>query len=110
MDNTPPRVRTFTVPALRGLHLRPAAMLVKTACRYASRITISRHGKTVDAKHIMNVMLLEAVHGAEVTVRAEGPDASEAMAAITDLFVTAFGEFDHAGSCRGACEEHKHAL
>jgi phosphocarrier protein len=40
----------------------------------------------------MGVMMLAAEFGAELTVRASGPDAEEAVAAIADLIANKFGE------------------
>ncbi|TET81810.1 HPr family phosphocarrier protein, partial [candidate division TA06 bacterium] len=60
-----------------GLHARPAAMLVKTAGKYKSEVTLSKDDMEVNAKSIMGVMMLAAEKGSIVTIRAEGEDEAE---------------------------------
>ncbi len=76
--------------AKEGLHLRPAAMLVKTADRFYSTIKACRNGACVDAKSLMGVITLEARFGSKVVIEIEGDDAADAMAAIADLFLSRF--------------------
>jgi len=75
-----------------GLHARPAAELVKTASRFQSEITMVRDDLEVNGKSIMGVMMLAAECGAELLVRADGPDAEQAVSAIADLVARKFGE------------------
>ena len=46
----------------------------------------------VNGKSIMGVMMLAAECGSTITLRASGPDASEAVAAIESLVHAKFGE------------------
>ncbi|MGH8760519.1 MAG: HPr family phosphocarrier protein, partial [Burkholderiales bacterium] len=46
----------------------------------------------VNAKSIMGVMMLAAAKGATVVVETDGPDESEAMAALVGLISERFGE------------------
>jgi len=75
-----------------GLHARPAALLVETANRFQSEITIQKGKQKVNAKSIMGVLMLAAGPGSKVTVRIVGPDAEKALAAIEKLFEQNFGE------------------
>lgn len=75
-----------------GLHARAAAKLVGTATRFASSLTVSREGRSADAKSIMAVMMLAATRGHTVVLSAEGPDESAALEAVTQLFADRFGE------------------
>ncbi len=75
-----------------GIHARPAAQLVETANKYASEITLVNDAMEADAKSIMNIMMLSAVHGTEIIVRVNGNDESDALAAIVDLFEDRFGQ------------------
>ena len=68
-----------------GLHARPAAELVKVAARFACEISVGKDGNWVNGKSIMGVMTLAAEFGSTVTVRAEGEDAEEAAAALTEI-------------------------
>ena len=75
-----------------GLHARPAAEIVKAAARFKSDITIVRDDLEVNGKSIMGVMMLAAECGATLSLRADGPDAEEALGAIVRLIESKFGE------------------
>ena len=75
-----------------GLHARPAAEIVKAASKFKSDITICRDDIEVNGKSIMGVMMLAAEFGATITLRASGPDADDALAAIVSLVERKFGE------------------
>ncbi|MHB0949549.1 MAG: HPr family phosphocarrier protein [Gemmatimonadaceae bacterium] len=84
--------RTVQIVNKQGLHARPAAEIVKVASKFASDITIARDDLEVNGKSIMGVMMLAAECGAELTLRATGPDAEQALGAISDLIAARFGE------------------
>ncbi len=75
----------FTITNKLGIHARPAAQLVKTANKFDADITIEKDGEEADGKSIMGLMMLAAGHGSILTVRTEGLDADNALAAIGDL-------------------------
>ncbi|HKO15102.1 MAG TPA: HPr family phosphocarrier protein [Gemmatimonadaceae bacterium] len=75
-----------------GLHARPAAEIVKLAARYRSDITVCRDELEVNGKSIMGVMMLAAECGATLQLRAEGPDADEALEALAALIASKFNE------------------
>ncbi len=75
-----------------GLHARPAAEIVKVASRFRSEITMVREDLEVNGKSIMGVMMLAAEYGSTLLVRANGPDADQAVSAIADLVERKFGE------------------
>lgn len=75
-----------------GIHARPAAEIVKTAGRFRAHITIARDDLEVNAKSIMGVMMLAAECGSTVRLRADGDDADGALAALSALFASKFGE------------------
>lgn len=84
--------RSVKIVNKNGLHARPAAEIVKTASKFASDIIIVRDELEVNGKSIMGVMMLAAECGAEVTLRASGPDESDAVEAIAKLISSKFGE------------------
>jgi phosphocarrier protein HPr len=84
--------RSVTIVNKNGLHARPAAEIVKTASKFTSDIIIVRDELEVNGKSIMGVMMLAAECGAEVTLRATGPDESAAVEAIAKLISSKFGE------------------
>ena len=77
-----------TVPLIvldpAGLHARPAAQFVRTASRFASRITITVGDRTADAKSLIALLGLTIRPGAEIALTAEGPDEDAALAALLD--------------------------
>ena len=75
-----------------GLHARAAAKLTHLAGGFQSEIWISRSGRRVNAKSIMGVMMLAAGQRSTVLIEAEGPDAEQAIAALTKLIAEKFGE------------------
>lgn len=76
----------------RGLHARASARFVTVASGFQSVITVSRDGSDVVGTSIMGLMMLAAACGDSITVRAEGPDAEAALAAIVALIEGRFGE------------------
>ena len=66
-----------------GLHLRAASALAQTAAQFTSKIMIGT-GKDdlVSAKSMTSLMMLGAAQGSKLKLRAEGPDAKEALKAV----------------------------
>ncbi len=83
---------TVRVPNRLGLHARPAAEFVKISSRFASSITVEKDGLEVNGKSIMGVMMLAAEFGSILRIRAEGIDAPDAVAALSRLVESGFGE------------------
>lgn len=76
--------RDYTIIAETGIHARPATILVQTASKFTSDITLIYNGKSVNLKSIMGVMSLGVGQNAEVTISAEGDDEKDAIAAIDE--------------------------
>ena len=83
---------TMGICNARGLHARASAKFVKLASSFESEIHVTRDGVTVDARSIMGLLMLGAGIGCSIDVSAEGPDAEEAMEALTDLVARKFDE------------------
>ena len=75
-----------------GLHARAAAKLVKTASGFSSQIHLTVDLQQVNAKSIMDIMMLAATQGTKVSLRVEGNDEDEALTAISTLINERFGE------------------
>ena len=86
------QLRRLTIVNRLGLHARAAAKLVTLCTRYVSDIVIVVNGKRANARHFIAILLLSATMGAQVSVEANGPDEVEAIAAVTRLISTGFGE------------------
>jgi len=75
-----------------GLHARPAAALVKLAGGFQSEIHVEKEGLQVNGKSIMGVLMLAAEKGSTLRFTAVGPDAQEAVDALTSLVRRGFEE------------------
>lgn len=76
----------------RGLHARASAKFVKCAECFDAEITVSKDGQSVCGTSIMGLLTLGASPGCFIDVSAKGLDADEALAALTRLVETGFGE------------------
>ncbi len=85
------RVKAAIVNA-RGLHARASAKFVETAAKFRSEITVIKGENTVSGRSIMGLMMLAAAKGSIVELVAQGPDAKEAIAALTSLIASRFNE------------------
>ena len=85
----------LTVRNRLGIHARPAARFVSTASLFEAQINLRNitqdHGP-VNAKSINQVATLGVRQGHQVGISAQGPDANEALAALTRLIEDNFGE------------------
>ena len=84
--------KDFKVSNKLGIHARPAAMFVKTANRFSCDIFVEKDGERVNGKSIMGLMMLAAGPGSNLTVQANGHDASQALAEIETLINRKFDE------------------
>ena len=82
---------TVVVRNKNGLHARPSSLLAETALRFAdTSITLRRNDTVVDAKSIMELLLLEATCGTELHLSADGPSAGSAVDERKRLFEREF--------------------
>jgi phosphocarrier protein len=75
-----------------GLHARPAAEFVKLASRFQADVWVRKQDLEVNGKSIMGMMMLAAECGAEITIRATGEDARQAVTDLVALVNSRFGE------------------
>jgi len=76
--------REYHITAETGIHARPATLLVQTASKYNSDITLEYNGKSVNLKSIMGVMSLGVGQGADVAITVDGADEKEAIQGIDE--------------------------
>ena len=86
------RYGEFQIINKKGLHARATAKFVQCAARFEADITVSRCGETVGATSIMGVLTLGAGIGSTITIVAKGPEAGEALKALSELIADRFGE------------------
>jgi phosphocarrier protein HPr len=68
------------------------ARFVRAMMPFHSNVRVRYNGKEVDGKSVLDLMTLAAPEGSTVRVRADGPDAAEAMHALEQLMQSQPGE------------------
>jgi phosphocarrier protein len=91
MEPNTVRVKAVIVNA-RGLHARASAKFVEAAAKFRSEITVVKGENSVSGRSIMGLMMLAAAKGSVIELVVEGPDAKEAIAALTSLIAAGFQE------------------
>ena len=87
------RETTVEIKNAEGLHMRPAMQFVDTASRFDCDILVSNGQTNADGKSIMQMSMLAATCGTRLHLRAEGPEAEQALEALRELVeVRTFGE------------------
>ncbi len=76
---------TVNVKNKDGLHMRPAMQFVDIANQFKSDISVNNGENVVDGASIMQMSMLAATYGTRLTIRAEGPDAQQAVEALREL-------------------------
>tara|TARA_B100000795_G_scaffold269341_1_gene258452 strand:+ start:3629 stop:3925 length:297 start_codon:yes stop_codon:yes gene_type:complete len=75
-----------------GLHARASSKLTQLACSFSSDIFLIKDKDKVNAKSIMEVLMLAASINTIISLEANGADEKEAMKSIESLFNNYFGE------------------
>lgn len=76
-----------------GFHTRPVMKFVELAQTFESSIrvdVVGNHSSGADGKSAMDLMMLGATSGSMLRVSAEGPDAEQAVDALTRLVAERF--------------------
>jgi phosphocarrier protein HPr len=84
--------RTLSIANKRGLHARAAAKFVRTAGQFDAVVRVSFKGQEVSGLSIMGLMMLAAGIGSDIELACAGRQAAEAMAALSALVESKFGE------------------
>jgi phosphotransferase system HPr (HPr) family protein len=87
-----PVTENVTVINEQGLHARPAEMFVRMANQFQAKIEVIKDGECVDGKSILEILTLFAVQGTQLSIRATGCDAPDAVKALTELVAEGFVE------------------
>ena len=76
----------YTITDEVGIHARPAGILAKKMKEFQSVVTITKDGKSAEAKKLMAVMGLGVKQGQTVTVTVEGADEETAVVEMEKFF------------------------
>ena len=85
-------IQTYTIRNRLGIHARAAALLVKTANRFVSEVTLEKDGLEVNGKSIMGILMLAASKGSKITLKVNGKDSVQAILVLGKLIEDRFGE------------------
>jgi len=77
-----------------GLHARPSTQIAQVAGRFDADIAITKDGLAVDAKSVLELLMLAAECGSELVVTANGDDAESAVEELVTLIEGRFGELE----------------
>ena len=69
----------------QGLHARPAARFVQIASKYNANVTLQKGEERVNGKSIMGILTLGIEQNSKVVLEADGDDAEEVVAELTQL-------------------------
>jgi len=84
--------KQLTIVNKLGLHARAAVKLMNTASRFSSSVFIHYNQRLVDAKNVMEIMVLGINQGRQIELQISGEDEQEALTAIEKLIAERFGE------------------
>jgi phosphocarrier protein len=83
---------TVEVKNRLGLHLRAASVLAETVGKFSATVNLTYGKDQVNARSVTGLIMLGAAKGTKLKLKAEGPDAKAAVAAVRELFDNRFGE------------------
>jgi phosphocarrier protein len=84
--------KTVTICNKRGLHARASAKFVTLASSLEATIMVAKDGNEVSGISILEIMMLGAAMGDQITIIANGPNAEAALAQMAELVENRFGE------------------
>ena len=84
--------RELVVQNKMGIHVRPAAMIVRITNKFKAEVFVEKDEEQVNGKSIMGLMMLAAGRGSKVKFIANGDDAAAMLAELEALFARKFDE------------------
>lgn len=76
------KTRDVRVRRPLGLHARPAAAVAAASRRFRAEVLVETGSSVASARSVVGLLSLGVVHGEVVRLRASGPDAGKALAAL----------------------------
>jgi len=85
--------KTVKIQNRLGMHARPAMLFAEIAGKFSASITVGhKDSDQVDAKSIMQLMMLAATEGTALIINADGDDANDAISELVELVTSGFNE------------------
>ena len=76
-----------------GMHARPAMKLFELVQSYDAEVTLRNEaGTQADASSVIALLMLDSAQGGQIEVEATGPQETEALQAVIELFNAGFDE------------------
>lgn len=91
-DDLCPPARVVKIVNAKGLHARASAKFVQCAAKFDAEVSVSKDGSSVAGTSIMGLMMLGAGIGSELSISAQGPNATGVLDALQTLIDSKFGE------------------
>ncbi len=77
--------RSVMIRNPQGFHVRPAAAFAEAAGRFQCKVTLRNGEQQVDGRRVLDLLMLGAAPGTELTLEVQGPDAAAAMEVLADI-------------------------
>jgi len=86
--------RTVTIVNAKGLHARASAKLVTLVDSLSDnvKVEVEKDGSRVTGDSILDLMMLGAAKGDDITLHVAGDDAEKALTKLVGLVLDGFGE------------------
>jgi phosphocarrier protein len=84
--------RKVTVRDPLGFHMRPLTAFAQRAGQFQCSVTVAKDDQRVNGKSPLELMLLAAQQGTELTLEVCGADAAEALESLAELLAAPGGE------------------
>ncbi|KGD78446.1 phosphohistidinoprotein-hexose phosphotransferase [Tatumella morbirosei] len=76
-----------------GMHARPAMKLFELVQSYDAEVILRNEaGTEADASSVIALLMLDSAQGGQIEVEATGPQETEALQAVIELFNAGFDE------------------
>ena len=76
----------------KGLHARASMAFVRMVEKFDAEVSVTKDSQTVSGSSIMGLLMLGASQGCTILIVTEGPDAEQALEALTGLVEAGFHE------------------
>lgn len=97
--------KPITIINALGLHARPAAQLARLSKRFMAQVQLEHNGKTLDAKSLTSILSANIQYQTQVSISAQGQDASHAVQAIGQAIQQGLGDPLYPPSCHSTVNE-----
>jgi phosphotransferase system HPr (HPr) family protein len=88
MPGNGPLRRNVTIVNPLGLHYRPAQLFSEAARQYTSKILVYNGSNKADGRSLIELIMLVALPGCELTLEVEGDDAEAAIDALAAMLAS----------------------